>query len=272
MEVIKSKNTKSSEKLYTTKDIIDLINRSNHNNLLRIHGTVDQIMSGLDHEVPPPLSVLSNTMLDINSSSFDNFIYKNLDIGSIFNTSNIKSLTKNIIKASEECHLYGNYSQDENGENKMKGDLFEIFAEIFFKLSSSDNRVGITNYRPIKDVEDNGVDGVGTAMNGFPATVQVKFRSNPISTLTITDLKNFQGLSYRKHNVPVNANQNLIIFTNCSGIHWNTETNVLQNTTITYGSFKEDSNYNLSTLLNNNFSFWKNVRDIVKYNTDKILK
>tara|TARA_R110000772_G_scaffold5691_4_gene20372 strand:- start:6889 stop:7707 length:819 start_codon:yes stop_codon:yes gene_type:complete len=272
MDIVKDKNIQSSEKLYTKKDIIDLINRSTQSNLLRVHGTVDQIMSGLDHRIPPPLSVHGNTMLDINSSSFNNFIYKNLDIWSIFNTSNMKSLTKNITKISEDCHLYGNYSQDENGMNKMKGDLFEIFAEIFFKLSSSDNRVGITNYIPVKDIEDNGVDGVGTAMNKLPATVQVKFRSNPVNTLTISDLKNFQGLSYKKYNVPVSANQNLIIFTNCSGIHWNTETKVLENSTVTYGSFKEDSNFNLSTLLNNNFSFWKNVKDIVKYNTDKILK
>ena len=148
-----------------------------------------------------------------------------------------------------------------NGE----GDLFEIFAEIFFKLTSSAPNVGVTDYTPVSSVDDNGVDGKGINIFNDVCTIQVKFRSNPKNTLTINDIKNFQGLSYTKYNVSTEG-RNLIFFTNCIGIHWNTETNVMNNKTITYSCYDKKSDYSLNKLLDNNLSFWKNVKKIIKEN------
>ena len=34
--------------------------------------------------------------------------------------------------------------------HKLIGDLFEIFAEIFFIVLSADNRIGVNDYSPVK--------------------------------------------------------------------------------------------------------------------------
>lgn len=257
----------SSKKSYTKEEVIDLIQKNNEDGLIRVNGTLDQILTN-KRKVEP----LETTKFDykIHHSSFRKLLIKRIDFTFLFDCVDVKGLTKNIIKLSKNYIDYG-YSHVQ-GENKMKGDLFEIFAEIFFKLTSSDNRVGITNYKPVKDIDDYGVDGTGVAINGEPATVQVKFRSNPTDLMTIKDLKNLHGISYKQYSVPVNSNKNIIIFTNCSGIHWNTQVNVLRNSTLTYGYYKQEKEYNLKYLIDNNNSFWSNVNKMIKFNIDELLK
>lgn len=252
---------------YTKEDIVKLLNDNKSKGLLNINGTVDQIIGQLDYKEES--MEVDNFLFNINHSSFKNLFIKRFNFNKLFNCQTLYDLTKNIIDVSPDYKSYG-YSE-EDGENKFKGDLFEIFAEIFFKLTSSDNRVGIINYECVKDTEDYGVDGVGVALNGLPATIQVKFRSNPMETLTIKDLKNLHGISYRQYKVPVNADNNIIIFTNCSGIHWNTETNVLRNSTLTYGYHKQDSQYNLRNLIDGNISFWFNLNKMVEFNIKSLL-
>ena len=253
---------------YTKEEIIGALNNAKNKGDLLINGTVDSIFSSLDLDKSD--LKLNDNLFDIKHPSFLNLLIKNTNVYKmLFSCSDMKGLTKNIINISEDYQSYG-YS-DKDGSDKLKGDLFEIFAEIFFKLTSSDSRVGITDYTPEKSTDDYGVDGYGIAMNQFPCTVQVKFRSNPTESLTIKDLKNFQGLSYRKYKVPVESSQNLIVFTNCSGVHWNTETKVMENAVITFASFTSDSNHSLNSLLDNNYSFWKNVDKLVDHNISKFI-
>lgn len=257
-------------KKYTKEEIIDLLNRNQKSGSIHINGTVDQIIGSLDFEDKE--LVLKEFIFDINHTSFKNLLIKGFDFKSLFNVSTISELSKKIIDESNNHIDYGYLdSKSTRGSDKLKGDLFEIFAEIFFKLTSSDNRVGITDYSVVKDTEDYGVDGVGTAINGLPATIQVKFRSNPTELLTIKDLNNLHGISYKKYNVPVGADNNIIIFTNCAGVHWNTSTNVLSSSTLTYGYYGQSANYNLKNLVDNNTSFWKNLQDMVDYNKEKFL-
>jgi hypothetical protein len=251
---------------YTKEDIINLLNRNQSEGLIQINGTVDQIMGSLDFKEEE--MKVEEFMLDIGHSAFKNLMIKRFDF-SLFNCKTLSELSTKIIEASESYETYGYIGEE--GQNKFKGDLFEIFAEIFFKLTSSDNRVGITDYSVVKDNDDYGVDGVGVALNGIPATIQVKFRSNPTTKMTIKDLKNLHGISYKHYGVPVGTDNNIIIFTNCAGIHWNTQTNVLKNSTLTYGYHNEGSDYNLKNLIDNNTSFWKNLDKMIGYNIDKIL-
>ena len=96
----------------------------------------------------------------------------------------------------------------------MIGDLFEIFAELFFIILGVDNRVGIYDYSPVKKDNDNGVDGIGIGFNKLPATVQVKYRGDPTYELTSEDLKQFGFQSIVEYNVDKNTTTNMIIFTN----------------------------------------------------------
>jgi len=92
----------------------------------------------------------------------------------IFNETKLFStLIKKIQKESISYEKY-NYKD----ENKMMGDLFEIFSECFFKILGADNRIGVSGYTPEKSGQDYGVDAFGIGMDNKPLTVQVKFRSN----------------------------------------------------------------------------------------------
>jgi len=254
-------------KKYTKEDIINLLNKNLSDGLLQINGTVDQLMGSLDYKEKEV--EVDSFMFDINHVSFKNLLIKRFDFHDLFDCNTLSELSTKIINISDSYDEYG-YTE-ENGSNKLKGDLFEIFAEIFFKLTSSDNRVGVTDYQCVKDIDDYGVDGVGVALNDLPVTIQVKFRSNPTDTLTIKDLKNLHGISYKHYNVPVGADNNIIVFTNCTGIHWNTETNVLKNSTLTYGYYGENNKFNLKKLIDNNTSFWKNLNKMVDFNIKSLL-
>jgi len=191
--------------------------------------------------------------MTISHSAFVNLYNKDQKIFSdIFSSKTLGELTREIISKSKKFEDLGYPDAD-----KVKGDLFEIFAECFFKILAADNRVGVYGYQPGPPTEDYGVDGVGVGMDGKPSTIQVKFRSNQNEELTIKDIKNFQGISYRKYGVPVDTNQNLILFTNAKGLHWITEANVLSGATRTIGGDQ------ISKLVDGNSVFWKMVVDMV---------
>jgi hypothetical protein len=250
--------------MYTKDDVIGMLNKASVKGEVIVNSTVNEIFSYMDQEVEQ-LETPDDLTFEIIHLGFLDLQNKGFDFKFLFACETMTQLTAKIIKISKSHMEYGYV--EEGGENKMKGDLFEIFAEIFFKLTSSDNRVGVIDYVPVDDYDDYGVDGTGTAKNGYPLAVQVKFRSNPTDILSIKDLKNFQGLAYKKHNVPVDQDENLIIFTNCRGIHWVTETNVMHNCTVTYGIFKGNSDHNLTNLIDGNNSFWTNVIKVVEFNS-----
>lgn len=255
-------------KLYSKSELIDIINEGNKKGLISIKCSIDQLINITNTDKIKEVSSITDSF-DINHGAFFRLLVKRFDFHKFFRCSTIGGLTKNIIELSKDAKLYG-YGDDESGINKLKGDLFEIFAELFFKLTTSDNRIGIVDYRPVIDSDDYGVDGVGIAINNAPVTVQVKFRSNVTELLTIKHIKNLQGLSYKKHKVPVESGTNIVIFTNCAGVHWNTETNVMRKSILVYSSFENPSQYNLTKLIDGNNSFWKNLISIIKYNINEI--
>ena len=55
--------------------------------------------------------------------------------------------------------------------------------EILLKSHAYDNRLGITDYKPVQS-DDNGVDGVGYNLIGEKCVVQVKYRSNKKDVLS----------------------------------------------------------------------------------------
>ena len=191
----------------------------------------------------------------IQHKSFVNLYNKDQSIfDQLFKDVNtLTKLSNRIVKLSKNFDLYS-YKDGE----KVKGDLFEIFSECFFKILSADNRIGVYGYQPCPLNDDYGVDGFGTGMNGLPLTIQVKFRSNITTELTSDDVKQFAFQSIVEYNVDKDTRTNMIVFTNSKGLHWVTESKVLSGRVKTIG-------YDIiSQIIDGNFVFWLEVGDLIK--------
>jgi len=144
------------------------------------------------------------------------------------------------------------------GHDKMLGDMFEIFAELFFKILGSSVSIGVYNYKPEKPTKDVGVDGYGKYLDNTNLIVQVKYRSNITYKLLTGDLRNMQGVAYRQYKVPIDSNNNIIVFTSVKELHYKTKNEVFDNSVRVIG-------YNeICKQIDNNLCFWNMVMDYVK--------
>ena len=146
--------------------------------------------------------------------------------------------------------------------NKYLGDGFEFFIEIFLKLHSVDNRMGVYNYEPVQK-DDNGVDGVGININNEKSVVQIKYRSNKKTRLTSTydHLSHLFSDGMLKHNVvsdPDNSkNYRHFVFTTAEGLHFYTDKEMFKNKVRCVG-YKE-----LKSMIDKNQPFWDKLRSIL---------
>jgi len=188
----------------------------------------------------------------------------------LFNSHDINGLLVNVKKLSTFCTrleqqslLFPNRYEPE----KYKGDGFELFVEALIKLSPADNRIAIGKYIPITS-DDTGVDGKGIGIDGKPATVQVKYRSNNRVLLTANQdhLSNFTSASVLRYDVDPKSKNNMLIITTAEGLHYFTEDEMFTKKVRCLGY------ENLRELVDNNILFWNSFRDLVKksLNTIKI--
>jgi hypothetical protein len=193
-------------------------------------------------------------MKTIQHQSFVNLNNKNQSLFTdlFTDTLTLSKLTNKIKKISKSYQALAYPDAD-----KVKGDLFEIFAECFFKILASDNRIGVYNYQPAPPIDDYGVDGFGIGMDDKPLTVQIKFRSDVTTELLQDDIKQFPFQSIVNYNVDKDTTTNMIVFTNSRGLHWVTESNVFS------GRIKPIGLEIISNLVDNNSVFWKEVLDMV---------
>jgi len=194
-------------------------------------------------------------MKTIQHEAFVNLYNKNKKVFELIfkDTKTLSQLSGKIIKVSKTFDKYAYKDAD-----KMKGDLFEIFAECFFKLLSSDNRIGVYNYQPAPPIDDYGVDGIATGMDTKPLTVQVKFRSDATTELKQDDIKQFALQSIVTYGVDKDTTTNMIVFTNAKGLHWITEQRVFSDRVKSLG-YSE-----ISGLIDNNLVFWNNLNDLIQ--------
>ena len=195
----------------------------------------------------------------IQHESFLNIYNKDQQIfDKLFNdVTKLSKLSSNIIKISQR---FGELSYTD--ADKVKGDLFEIFTECFFKVlpvsPSKGGGYGVYKYQPAPASSDYGVDGFGIGMDEKPLTVQVKFRSNPTEELKQDDIKQFALQSIVNFDVDKDTTTNMIVFTNAKGLHWITESKVFS------GRLRAMGSDEISTLVDNNTIFWKLVKDLVQ--------
>lgn len=121
--------------------------------------------------------------------------------------NSVKELVSTITEAATQF-------QDEEEVKQFKGDAFEIFVEYFMKYFEGHNDIGITQYQPAQALEDLGVDGEGSGHDKKPATVQVKFRSNPKKNITHEELAKFLAQSILQYGVdPADLRNMLVVST-----------------------------------------------------------
>jgi len=152
-------------------------------------------------------------------------------------------------------------TEDEKG-NKVRtflGDAFEVFVEALLKTHPYDRFIGISDYKPCHPNfgnEDHGVDGCGIGTNNRPATVQSKFRGDASAVLTAngSHLVNFKNSSHEEYGVKFEDVDNMLIITNCKGLHYYTEEKMLNK------KVRCLSRDHLKQMVDNNLPFWDEFR------------
>jgi hypothetical protein len=172
--------------------------------------------------------------IEINHNRFLPILYKMFSIAAlndnkiverfrkIFNSdiANIKTHQSSFYRFTSRLYSFCDryYEYFEMDREVLKGDLFEIFVEIFLKTNGNNEKILIHNYSVIhngEDCRDIGVDGVGLDMNNEPCTIQIKYRNIASPKLTTSSLTQFIGASITNYNVSTESKaKSFILITN----------------------------------------------------------
>ena len=147
---------------------------------------------------------------------------------------------------------------DEDARNKFKGDMLEVFSEIFFYQFQTDEALGITEYQPIEINDDYGVDARGINVNGKQTAIQVKYRSDPDARIKYDDIaRTFTSAVLQLHMKDVIDNDRTVfLFTNAGGVTGAFDTVMQKKTVIITRAV-------IATKVDNNVTFWKNAFDMM---------
>jgi len=205
------------------------------------------------------------------------------DLEGLFNNTNKLSTFMNKLENQSILH------PERYVPNTYLGDGFEFLMEIFIKSRETDERIGISNYKPVK-THDIGVDGLGINMSGDKCVVQHKYKANTQTLLTITSdhLSNMFSAAQTSYGVStiLSEKENLeklfrekliaktkydkkikqlnnsvkrhYVFTTAEGLHYFTDSEMFNDQVVCYG-YKD-----LRTMLDNNQSFWNLCRTLIK--------
>ena len=191
------------------------------------------------------------------------FITTSHDLSGLFNNVNLFST---LMRRIEEQSLIDPIRYD---IDKYKGDAFEFFVELFLTINSTDNRVGVYNYKPIPPDEDNGADGTGTNMFGNECVVQVKYRGNTDHLLTANEdhLSNLivagahLGVSFDLKN---KKNFKHFVFTTAKSLHFYTDEHMFEVKVKCFGL--ED----FRKMVDNNNHFWEEFRNRIRVEQEQL--
>lgn len=110
----------------------------------------------------------------------------------------VKTIGDFVLKVEK---LSGKYLPDEDKVNSFKGDMFEIFSELFFACFHADPDVGLSNYQTVDLEDDYGVDAFGTNPIGDRVAVQCKFRIDPNEDIDWASLAKTYASAVEAHNL-----------------------------------------------------------------------
>lgn len=145
---------------------------------------------------------------------------------------------------------------DEDAQNAFKGDMLEVFAEMFFTVFDAHPAVGLKDYKPISISEDYGVDAIGINVNGDKCAVQVKYRSNPLMKIDYPDLAKTYWAGRDIHGLSLTNNDTIFLFTTGCGVSHGVEHVGKKKVRVINRSV-------IAGLVDNNLSFWEQAEDMV---------
>jgi hypothetical protein len=195
----------------------------------------------------------------MNNKLFHHFLTTAHDVKELFEGTTLLSQFKR--KLENQATL----DTDRYEFDKYIGDGFEFLVELIIKLSPTDNRIGITQYRPVPNNQDNGVDGYGLNLLGKKCAIQVKYRVDTSKLLTAKEdnlnsflveaLLNDDIIPEQKEKI-----KNHYLFTTAKGLHYYTDDTKFRNSVKCFG-YQE-----LREILDNNIHFWNACMDIIEEN------
>jgi hypothetical protein len=218
----------------------------------------------------------------------------NIEITHHFKTTghNLVELFENTNKLSTFMNKLERQSllhPDRYAPNNYLGDGWEFLMEIFIKSRETDERIGISNYSPVKSNDDTGVDGTGINMSGDKCVIQHKYKANTTTLLTantdhlsnmfsaaqtkygvstiLSEKENIEKLyeeeliSKIKYNRKIKSLEKSVkrhyVFTTAESLHYFTDSEMFSGQVVCYG-YKE-----LRVMLDNNISFWNLCRKLI---------
>jgi len=148
--------------------------------------------------------------------------------------------------------------------NKFKGDMLEVFAEIFFGIYKADEAIGITKYNPVDINDDYGVDATGVNVNGHNVAIQVKYRSNPAELISYADIARTYTSAIMQLNLSdvYEHNHTVYLFTNSGGVT-GAFTKVMQNKVVVI------TKNEIKTKVDNNATFWNLAYNMIYKTLDE---
>jgi hypothetical protein len=161
------------------------------------------------------------------------------------------NLIKTLDEYSHKIISFADEVATEEESNRIKGDMFEVLAAVFFERMGDSPSVGLNNYKTISLEEDFGVDGVGINAAGTRVAVQVKFRSNPTELITYTDLAKTFAAGITRHGIDPKADNSIYLFTNSAGANHRAKE-------ILSSRLKVIHRNDIKSCIDNNLIFWKN--------------
>lgn len=174
------------------------------------------------------------------------FIHKCYDINELLDgCTKLSTYCNRLVKQSEQ-------HTERHCPMKYRGDGFELLIEALFKSAPANRQLGAFDYTPITGNDDTGVDAIGLGINGKPAAIQIKYRSDSKVLLTANNdhLMNFGYTAQNKYNVDVEDKRNMIIVTNAKALHHFT------NSEMFLGKVHVIKYADLKKLIDGNMAFW----------------
>jgi hypothetical protein len=142
------------------------------------------------------------------------------------------------------------YIQDK--VNKYKGDLLEIFSEIFFNEYQADPAIGVKDYTPVSITDDYGVDATGINVNGHKVAIQVKYRANITDRIDYESVAKTFTSAICQHSINPVYDNIIYVLTTAQGCEFPPE-KVLGNKLVTI------SKSIIANKVDGNLIFWENA-------------
>jgi len=230
-----------------------------------------EILSKIVIKTEPSVNILllKQYLTDSWVVEFDNNIYiayKN-DKNKI--SEGVLNVLKPIGKWNKECYRWEILPKDlehflyRDAMNKFKGDMLEVFSEMFFNIFGADEGVGIQEYTPGDIGSDYGVDATGTNVNGHSCAIQVKYRSNPLDNISYADIARTFTSAALQLNLKdvIEQDHTVYLFTTANGVSVAFEKVMGRKCVLITRDV-------ISTKVDNNKTFWQKCYELMYHTLD----